>query len=180
MFRSTIVALIVVAAAASSVFSAPTGTTQPTGMFKHEPGAANGLYTHHMAFDGTTYTKYHGMPNVTAAIPATPDANAAKRGDTGVVCQSVTFVNSDALAAIQGLGGVFNANPNFSHSVSFVHGTATAYGCDYGHGQRMSAVEFQGYANDVLYDCGNNKAGYFRLPDAKASYGLTVAGNGFC
>lgn len=182
-------------AAAASVAAAPTAYTGssftnanlgndlndllPKGVFKLEPGAQPGLYTHHVALDGTIHTQYHGEMNATAPTTGTAPA-ASKRGGTGVQCSNLVFSASDATAAAEGLAASFNSQPQFYHAISYTSGTATAYGCDYGNGQRMSGVEYMGYFNDVGFDCGSTKEGWYALPDAKASYGVTTAGNGFC
>lgn len=176
-YFTALVALVAVAAA--SVSAAPTTPNEPTsdapkGLFTVPVGAPNGVYSHTLGLDGAVHSEFHGMLNHSTS------AQPLKRGGTGVICQTPSMDSADALQAIQGLANLFNTQPNFSHSVSFSFGTATAYGCDYGHGQRMSGVEVTGYLNTVQFDCSNTKAGYFNLPDAKASYGLTTNGVGFC
>ncbi|KIP04578.1 hypothetical protein PHLGIDRAFT_129398 [Phlebiopsis gigantea 11061_1 CR5-6] len=175
-------AVIALFSAAACVSAAPTAFPtasndiyRPTGVF--QPGTLPGLYTHHVALDGTVHTEYHGEMNTTVPVSGT---KPAKRGSTGVHCSNLSFSASDASAAAQGLANSFNSQPQFYHAISYSSGSATAYGCDYGNGQRMSSVEYMGYFNDVSFDCGSTKEGWYSLPDAKASYGVTTAGNGFC
>lgn len=170
-FFTTVVALF---AAAAAVSAAPTSSTQPKGLFKIPQGSQNGVYRHTVGLDGNVYSEYHGKLNHSSP------AAMSKRGGTGVSCQSPVMDSSDVQQAIQGLANLFNTQPDFHVATSYTHNTATAYACDYGNGQRMSGVEVTGYLNTVSFDCGNNKAGYFNLPDAKAAYGVTTSGVGFC
>lgn len=172
-FFTTVFAL---AAVVASVSAAPTGTSQssPKGIFRIPAGSPDGLYTHTLALDGTVHTQYHGKVNNTAPIVD------AKRDATGVHCNNPTVSSSDATAAISGLATMFGTQPNFSGSISYSSGTATAFGCDYGHGQTMNGQEFTGFLNGVQSECGNTKTGYFDLPGIKASYGVTTNGLFFC
>lgn len=172
-FFTTILAL---AAVVASVSAAPTSTVQlkPKGIFKITAGSPDGLYTHIVGIDGTVHTQYHGTLNAT-----TPAADA-KRDGTGVHCQNPTVNPSDATAAISGLATMFGTQPNFSGSISYSSGTATAFGCDYGNGQTMNGEEFTGFLNGVQSECGDKKTGFFDLPGIKASYGITTNGLAFC
>lgn len=175
------VALATLFAVILSASAAPTTTVQPKGLFKIAPGAPDGLYTHHVALDGSVHTLYHGEWNrTTSAATATTSAAKSKRSPFGVYCQTLTFQPADGQQAVLGLANTLNANNQFYHSISYSSGTAVAYGCDYGHGQTMSGADTSDYLAMVENQCGNNKQGWFSLPDWKASYGMTVSGSSFC
>ena len=176
-FTTPIAALCAVAATVSAAPMA--ALNQPKGLFKIEPGAPNGWYTHHIALDGSVHTQYHG--EVPSSIPTTSAADTkSKRAPFGAQCQSLTFQPADGQAAIQGLANTLDSNNQFYHAISYSSGTAVAYGCDYAHGQSISGADMTSYLTMLTEACGQGKEGYFSLPDWKASYGITTSGDGFC
>ena len=185
-FTAAIVSVLAVAVSAISlVIAAPTDNTNPKGLFRHAEDAKNGLYTHTVGPDGSILTQYHGehpsLANVTQASVGSDVTVATKqRRGSGVNCQSLKFTAQDAVVATNELGYKFDSNSQFSSSTSYVYGTAIAYGCDYGNGQRMTSTEFHGYISDIINQCGSGTEGYFNLPSSKSSYGLTNSGDGFC
>ena len=106
-FAAIIVALSTLFAVTAA---APVDSNMSQGRIMHAPGAKDGIYSHYMGLDGTIRTLYHGMPNVTvsSAVNATSAPSHAKRGSTGVACQSLTFSSDDAQQAIQNLANTFN------------------------------------------------------------------------
>ncbi|GJE86666.1 hypothetical protein PsYK624_027470 [Phanerochaete sordida] len=155
---------------------APSSTVYTPGTFHHPHGASEGYYTHFKALDGTLHTTYHGTTPPAGSVNSTH----TRRSGGGVQCQGLTFAAGDASAAAAGLAHALDGNPSFFHATSFVSGTAVAYGCDYGNGQHIGGTELTGYINDIAAACGAGKQGYFNIPSAKASYGVTTAGSGFC
>lgn len=169
------------AALAAAAPFAPSSTMYTPGTFHHPHGAAEGYYTHFKALDGTLHTTYHGAAPPAAGTTATTNSTThTRRAGGGVQCQGLMFAAGDASAAAAGLAHALDGNPAFFHATSFVSGTAVAYGCDYGNGQHIGGTELTGYMNDIAAACGAGKQGYFNIPSAKASYGVTTAGSGFC
>lgn len=174
-------------ATAAFVSAAPaSGSSKPKGMFAVKAGSPNGFYTHHVALDGSVHTTYHGEAN--APKPAATTTTTHSTGSSlikrdralGVQCQNLEFDADDAKQAIAGLSNMLNTNPVFYHSISYTHGTATVYGCDYGSGQNMPGAAMADYIDLVNIKCGNTKAGYFGYGSQNSAYGITTAGQGFC
>lgn len=158
-----------------AVSAAPAAVNKiPTGGYQLGANAPDGLYTHEVARNGTIITQYHGTLNLTAP------ASHGKRGGLGSTCQDLTFSAEDASAAILLLTQGLNTNNQFNGAIKYVHGTAQAYGCDYGHGQTISGTQVTGFLQMVINQCGQAKAGYWNIPEWKALYGITTAGAQIC
>ena len=145
--------------------------------FQHDDTAPDGVYAHYVDEDGASRTLLVAPLN----SRATNRWSSSKREDDGVQCQSDIQMNgSDAVAAANSLAEVFGNEFTFFKSISAKSGSAVVYGCDYGHGQTMTADKLLQYMTDVATQCGWDSAGYFRVTGSKCAFGRTNVGIGFC
>ena len=145
--------------------------------FQHDDSAKDGVYAHYADEAGV-----HRSLFVAPLISSNPSRWLShKREDDGVQCQSDIQMNpNDAAAAANALAEVFGNEFTFFKSISAKSGSAVVYGCDYGHGQTMTADKILQYMTDVATQCGFDSAGYFRVTGSKCAFGRTNVGIGFC
>lgn len=158
------------------IFTVLAIATTSHAFFLHEESAPDGVYTHYIDSNGTAHSVF-----VAPLSKRAVRRSLAERVDYGVQCQDDVQMNSDdASASTNSLANIFDDGFLFFKTISAKSGSAVTYGCDYGHGQSMTSDQLFEYMTDVATECGSGSAGYFNVPQSKASFGRTNVGIGFC
>ncbi|CAG5158178.1 uncharacterized protein ALTATR162_LOCUS5024 [Alternaria atra] len=146
-------------------------------------GAPDGLHMGSLNPDGTTHWEYIGeaeyLPFNSSELPSGVPTILTKRSDYGTHCDGGWVSDFDWQNAQAGLQQRCGGGLDYNGVISYQYGSAVAYACNYGNGQRCDWSNVGSALNSLRNACYEQR-GWFSIPSAKLSYGVTTAGHGYC
>ncbi|CAG5158186.1 uncharacterized protein ALTATR162_LOCUS5028 [Alternaria atra] len=146
-------------------------------------GAPDGLHMGSLNPDGTTHWEYIGeaeyLPFNSSELPSGVPTILTKRSDYGTHCDGGYLPDSEWTRAASGLQQICGDGRDYTGVLTYQYGSTIAYACNYGNGQRCVSHDVWNYQTQLRNACYEQR-GWFSIPSAKLSYGMTLVHNGFC